>query len=114
MSELRHLVECVERDPADVVVAQIHSSDRSQSTEGGAWQLAEVEGVGGAEAAQRGADFQEGVVVDAVNAVVAQVEGAHAGHVRERAAVQRPHVRVHQVQLLQRRRELGKLTYGER
>ena len=68
--EARHLVEAVEGDVPDVVVAQIQGLDAAQAPEGLVGESPEVEGVGELEVADRVAHLPKGVVRDVLDPVV--------------------------------------------
>ena len=68
--EARHLVEAVEGDVPDVVVAQVQRLDAAQAPEGLVGESPEVECVGELEVADGVAHLPEGVVRDVLDPVV--------------------------------------------
>ena len=68
--QARHLVEAVQGDVPDVVVAQVQGLDPAQAPEGLVRKSPEVEGVGELEVADGIADLPEGVVRDVLDSVV--------------------------------------------
>ena len=77
-------------------------------------QPGEVQRVGHPQVDQRVAHVPKRVVVDAADAVVGHVQLGHPGHASEGVSVQRGHVRVDQVERLQRRRKVLEVAFIER